>query len=153
MKIYVASSWRNEHQPHIVRRLRRMGHEVYDFREPHIGPGTGGHGFHWSEIDKHWQDWTPDDYIKCLDHPKVEAGFETDRQALDWCDACVLVMPCGRSAHLELGYAIGRDKYSIIFLPYDEAFEPELMYRFADQICVTVTQIERALTVPASAGI
>ena len=33
-KIYVASSWRNPHQPAIVEELRVAGHEVYDFRNP-----------------------------------------------------------------------------------------------------------------------
>ncbi|KKM57932.1 hypothetical protein LCGC14_1550120, partial [marine sediment metagenome] len=29
MKFYVASSWRNERQPHVVEYLRKMGHDVY----------------------------------------------------------------------------------------------------------------------------
>ena len=33
-KIYVASSWRNEYYPEVVRQLREAGHEVYDFRNP-----------------------------------------------------------------------------------------------------------------------
>ena len=41
-KIYVASSWRNQHYPEVVRRLREAGHEVYDFRNP----PHGGAGFH-----------------------------------------------------------------------------------------------------------
>lgn len=28
MRIYVASSWRNEHQPAVVKALREEGHEV-----------------------------------------------------------------------------------------------------------------------------
>ena len=47
MKIYVASSWRNERQPEVVRCLRQRGHEVYDFRHP----TPGDFGFRWSEID------------------------------------------------------------------------------------------------------
>ncbi len=34
MNIYVATSWRNERQPAVVKRLRAEGHNVYDFREP-----------------------------------------------------------------------------------------------------------------------
>jgi hypothetical protein len=33
MKIYVASSWRNERQQDVVKTLRAANHEVYDFRE------------------------------------------------------------------------------------------------------------------------
>ena len=31
-KIYVASSWRNQYFPDVVKILREYGHEVYDFR-------------------------------------------------------------------------------------------------------------------------
>jgi len=34
MKIYVASSWRNEKQSLAVTYLRGSGHEVYDFKNP-----------------------------------------------------------------------------------------------------------------------
>lgn len=50
-KIYVASSWRNEFQWQVVHELRRVGHEVYDFRNPK----PGDDGFHWSEIDPDWE--------------------------------------------------------------------------------------------------
>lgn len=31
MKVYVASSWRNEHQQSVVKALRNAGHDVYDY--------------------------------------------------------------------------------------------------------------------------
>jgi hypothetical protein len=31
--IYVASSWRNEYQPHVVTLLKAHGMDVYDFRD------------------------------------------------------------------------------------------------------------------------
>lgn len=34
MRIYVASSWRNEIQPDVVSALQGVGHDVYDFRHP-----------------------------------------------------------------------------------------------------------------------
>lgn len=37
MKIYVASSWRNQYQPEVVATLRAVGHEVYDFKNPRPG--------------------------------------------------------------------------------------------------------------------
>ena len=37
-KIYVASSWRNKYYPEVVERLKKEGHDVYDFRNhPHGG--------------------------------------------------------------------------------------------------------------------
>jgi len=113
MRIYVASSWRNPFQPYVVSTLRSEGHEVYDFRNP----TEGDNGFHWREIDGGWQEWSSERYVAALSHPVAEAGFKKDRDALDWCEACVLVLPCGRSAHLELGYAIGQKKPSAILMP------------------------------------
>ena len=128
-KIYVASSWRNIAQPGVVVALRKMGHEVYDFRNP----VEGDHGFHWREIDELWKIWDADQYIKALSHPIAEAGFQSDFAAMKWADTFVLVQPCGRSAHLELGWAVGQGKPSIMLLGPD--IEPELMVKMCDHIC------------------
>lgn len=131
-KIYLASSWRNAEQPRVLALLRAAGHEVYDFRNP----APGNKGFAWTEIDREWLHWTPEKFAKLLDsHPVAAAGFRLDQQALDWSDTCVLLLPCGRSAHLEAGYAIGQGKPTIFYLSADK-FEPELMYLLGDG-CVT----------------
>ena len=132
-KIYVASSWRNALQPSIVRLLREAGHEVYDFRNP----APGQHGFAWSEVNPNWLAWTPEQFVHDLyaGNPAVERGFAFDKDALDWADTCVLVLPCGRSAHLEAGYAAGQGKLTLFYLHPDK-FEPELMYLLGHG-CVT----------------
>ena len=132
-KIYVASSWRNPIQPGIVEVLRRAGHEVYDFRNP----SPGNKGFAWSEVNPRWLQWTPEQFVEDLyaGHPSVTRGFKCDKDALDWCDTCVCVLPCGRSAHLEAGYAVGRGKLVLFYLHPDK-FEPELMYLLGHG-CVT----------------
>lgn len=149
MKIYVASSWRNHHQPNVVRKLRELGHEVYDFREPKfIGNGLRskwpgeGKGFAWSDIDPDWQAWTPSEFRDALDHRVAMNGFNRDMSALEACDLCVLVLPCGRSAHLELGYAEGADKWTIVYFPSDEIeLEPELMYAMNDAVCIGIEDL------------
>lgn len=142
MKVYVASSWRNEAQPTVVELIRTAGHEVYDFRHPHMGPGARDEGFHWSNIDPEWKAWTPSEFRDALRHQVAKDGFRSDLVGLEWCDACVLVMPCGRSAHLELGYCIGSGKLSIILLSDGE---PELMYGLADHLCVSIDEALNAL--------
>ena len=143
MKVYVASSWRNELQPKVVRRLLDAGHEVYDFRNPSMGPGARGKGFHWSEIDPDWQTWTPEEFKSSLLHPLAQDGYASDILGLRWCDAAVLVMPCGRSAHLELGHAVGAGKMTVILLSDGE---PELMYGMAGAICTDIPGVLSALT-------
>jgi hypothetical protein len=68
-----------------------------------------------------------------LAHPIAEAGFKNDMDALRDCDGCVLVLPCGRSAHLELGWAVGAGKRTCVLEP--EPCEAELMYAMSDKIC------------------
>ena len=127
MKIYVASSWRNLMQPGIVVMLRKLGHEVYDFKNP----AAGNAGFHWSEIDGGWQDWTIDQYRSALTHPVAESGFKADFDAMEWADVCVLVLPSGRSSHLEAGWFIGQGKPTCIYLV---DAEPELMNKMASAL-------------------
>lgn len=133
-RIYVASSWRNQRQPRVVTYLRECGHAVYDFRNPQVGydnPVGSGRGFHWSEIDPAWQDWSPLEYVRSLEHPIARDGFASDWQAMQWADTCVLVLPSGRSAHLEAGYFVGAGKDLFILLDPSARTEPELMYRMA----------------------
>ena len=127
-RIYVASSWRNPYQPEVVAALRKAGHEVYDFRNP----PHGGNGFHWTDIDENAPNWTFDEYAEGLNHPLAERQFKADLEALEWADACVLVLPCGRSAHTEAGWMAGRGKKVVVYIPKME--EPELMYKLFDAV-------------------
>lgn len=127
MKIYVASSWRNEHQQGVVDLLRDAGNTIYDFKNPE----AGNHGFHWEEIDPQWQQWTPEQYMNALEHPVAERGFGKDFEAMRWADACVVVMPCGRSAHLEAGWFCGQGKRCLFYYPDGVMVEPELMVKMA----------------------
>jgi len=137
-RIYVASSWRNEWQPTVVKRLRLEGHQVYDFREP--WPGQGG--FSWREIEPDWQKWSAEKYRQILlTNPICAQGFLADLRAMKWADTGVLVMPCGRSAHLELGWLAGAGKRTMIILA---DAEPELMALLADDIVLSIEEaVER----------
>lgn len=135
MRVYVASSWRNAWQPGVVARLREEGHDPYDFRNP----APGQHGFAWSDIDPAWEAWGWEAYLKALRSPVAQEGFRLDMDALRGADAVVLVMPCGRSAHLELGYAIGAGQRTVILL--EGAEEPELMYLMADFVTASLEQV------------
>jgi len=128
-KIYVASSWRNTHYTEVVRRLKEAGHEVYDFRNP----PHGGNGFRWTDIDPGAPDWSFDQYAEGLHHPLAERQFKADLDALLWADTCVLVLPCGRSAHTEAGWMAGAGRKVIAYMP--EMMEPELMYKLFDAVC------------------
>jgi|HubBroStandDraft_6_1064221.scaffolds.fasta_scaffold1021818_2 hypothetical protein len=151
MKIYVASSWRNNEQPRIVKRLRELGHDVYDFKNP---PGKTSFGWAQTALGKPER---PSELVLSLEDRRCVAGFEEDMRHLRECDACVFVAPAGLSASLELGFAVGAGKLTIIYAPddaYDERgldsrgrpFEPELMWKMADLLFTRFEQLEFALT-------
>lgn len=136
MNIYVASSWRNEYQPQVVLALREMGHEVYDFRNP----APGNTGFAWSDVDPNWLNWTTHQYRAALSHPVAEHGFTLDFSAMKWADACVMVLPCGRSANTEAGWMKGAGKKVYVYSPVKQ--EPELMYKIFDGILASADDLQ-----------
>lgn len=138
-RIYVASSWRNELQPPVVKRLRQAGHQVYDFRNPPHGDS----GFNWRQIDPEWQSWSADKYRTLLTtHPVASHGFISDLRGMQWADTCVLVLPCGRSAHLEAGWFCGAGKRCVVLLADGE---PELMNLLATDICLSLDEVLETL--------
>ena len=138
-KIYVASSWRNEYYPEVVAKLREAGHDVYDFRNP----PSGDPGFKWSIVSEDYMEWSPEQYRDMLQHPKAEWQFHNDIEAMEACDTCVLVLPCGRSAHTEAGWFAGREKLTIAYIP--ERQEPELMYKLFNKVCCTIDELTETL--------
>lgn len=139
MRIYVASSWRNQHSLNeVVAALRAEGHDVYDFREDEA--------FDWADVDP---GWTRENGVRepafihqMLAHPVSQRGYKRDMDALLDCQALVLVMPCGRSAHLELGVAIGEAKLTVVYL--SEPCEPELMWNAADSVARSLAEVVEA---------
>ena len=128
-RVYVASSWRNQYFPEVVKRLREAGHEVYDFRNP----PHGGAGFHWTDIDPDAPNWTYAQYAEGLRHPLAERQFQADIDALTWADTC------GRSAHTEAGWMAGAGKRVLAYIP--EMVEPELMYKLFDGVAGSLEEL------------
>lgn len=122
MKIYVASSWRNEFQHDVVKALREDGHEVYDFREDGDGWGRDNHGpggFGWHEVGgPEWKNWVND-----------IPNFRRDMDALEQSEVCVMVHPCGVNAAMETGWACGAGKDVYVYVP--GLREPDLMVKMA----------------------
>lgn len=124
--IYLIGSLRNENIPKLAKALRKEGHEVFD--DWHC-PGP--------ETDDYWQAYEKSrgrSYADALNAPHAWNVFRFDKLHLDRASAVVLIMPAGRSGHLEFGYSIGMGKRGFVF--FDK--EPErwdVMYRFATAVC------------------
>ena len=139
LRLYVAASWGEAGQPAVVERRRAEGHTVYDFRNP----ATDEKRFAWHDIDPEWQDWNSSRFRAKLSHPSARNGFRRDMDAMEWADACVMGLPCGRSAQLECGWFIGQGKPAIILLSDGE---PELMYGMTfNNLCTSLDEVVTVL--------
>ena len=89
------------------------------------------------------QDWQPAEHIENRTRLIAEKGFKADLDAMLWADVCVLVLPCGRSAHTEAGWFAGKGLKTIVYMP--EKQEPELMYKLFDGIVGSLEELEECL--------
>jgi hypothetical protein len=124
--IYVIGSLRNPEVPKIAQAIRtRLDIEAFDDWHA-AGP----------EADDHWQAYETArgrTYGEALRGHAAVNVFAFDRRHLDRCDAAVLVMPAGKSGHLEFGRAIGAGKRAYVL--FDKTPERwDVMYQFADEV-------------------
>ena len=131
--VYVASSWRNPMHPAVIHVLRAAGLPHYDFRNP----AEGDTGFAWADVGL-TDPCTAAAYLAGIEHPRAVDGFAKDMAAMKRADTFVLVLPCGRSAHLELGWAVGAGKRTAVLLDGEDSVTPELMYRMCDYVAPNV---------------
>lgn len=80
-----------------------------------------------------------DTYLEVIEHPIAWAGFTKDFEAMQKADTFVLVLPCGRSAHLELGWAVGAGKRTAILM--EDPAVPELMYKMVDYLAPSLFEL------------
>ena len=86
--------------------------------------------------DDAWRDYEKargHTYVEALDGYAANHVFSFDRRHLLEADVGVLVMPAGRSGHLELGYMAGLGKKTYIVLDPDVE-RWDVMYRFVDKV-------------------
>ena len=108
-------------------------HKVYDFRDE---------GFHWSDVDSNWELWTMEEYREYLDHHIARNGFKKDFDAMKWADIFIGVQPFGRSTSIEMGWAAGQGKKTILLLSDGE---PELMAKIFNIVCCNLTEVLNAI--------
>ena len=137
--IYLIGSLRNPEVPKVAKILRDAGHDVFDDWYA-AGP----------EADDHWMQYEKDrgsDFARALDGYAARHVYEYDKSHLDRCGVGVLLMPAGKSGHLELGYMIGQGKPGYILLP-SEPERYDVMYNFARGVYSNVDSLLKALAGP-----
>ncbi len=129
--IYIIGSLRNEEVPVIANKLREAGHEVFDDWYA-AGP----------EADDYWRNYEKQkghSYKDALKGFSAKDVFHFDKTHLDRNDIAVLVLPAGKSGHLELGYVAGCGKPTYIIL--DDPDRWDVMYQFATDVFYSIDEL------------
>lgn len=128
MKIYIATSWKNNVNAIIVGNLlKSYDHYVYIFCDPMEPAAQISLKLRKDDKTKLWDSWN------ALRTSEVKEIFESDFQQLKECDLVLLLTPSGKSAHMEAGYAVGAGK-ALVILDHPVLGEWDAMYCMADAV-------------------
>lgn len=123
--VYVIGSLRNKKVPQFGNLLRKAGFDAFD---SWFSPGP--------HADDYWREYTKSrgmNYKDALKDYSATHVFQFDKFHLDRCDIAVMVMPAGKSGHLELGYFLGTGKPGFILFD-KEPKRYDIMVQFATDI-------------------
>jgi hypothetical protein len=101
-KLYLIGSLRNPEVPLLANRIQDLGFDVFS---DWYAAGE--------RADDCWQDYETvrgRSYAEALRGYAARHVFDFDHHHLDTSDAAVLLLPAGKSGHLELGYIRGQGK-------------------------------------------
>lgn len=121
MLVYLIGSLRNPAVPAVAEMLRSHDIDVFD-----DWFAAGPHA------DDCWRDYEMQrgrTYEQALEGYAAKHVFDFDRRHLERCDGAVLMLPAGKSGHLELGFMAGRGKPTFVLLDNPERWD--VMYQFA----------------------
>lgn len=141
MVVYLIGSLRSPRVPEVGNVLRERGYEVFD--DWHAGGPTA---------DDEWQRYEKSrgrTYREALKGHAARHVFEYDLHHLKRADAAVLVLPAGKSGHLEFGWFVRGGKPGFILLEEEEPARWDVMVLFATGVCGTVSELIEELSVVA----
>lgn len=142
--IYVIGSLRNPRILEVGSHLRGAGWDVF---EEWYSAGE--------KADDAWQAYETargHTFAEALRGYPAQHVFNFDKHHLDRCDNALLVLPAGKSGHLELGYAIGSGKKGYILLD-KEPERYDVMYAFATRVFSSLDAFIAATQLSRNAGI
>jgi nucleoside 2-deoxyribosyltransferase len=123
--IYIIGALRNPNVVAFANELEKLGFEAF---ADWISPGP--------DADDYLRDYSKArgrDYKQTLQSYAAKHIFEFDLHHINRCDAAIMLTPCGKSGHLELGYVIGRGKPGYILFDA-EPERVDVMHQFATDI-------------------
>lgn len=133
--IYLIGSLKNKEIPNVAKVLRDLGYDVFD---DWLSAGP--------DADDYLRDYYRErgfNYRQIMNSPSAQLAFQYDKYHLDRCDAAILVMPAGKSGHLELGTVIGAGKPGYILFD-SEPDRVDIMHAFATGIFLNTDEMKEA---------
>lgn len=137
--VYLIGSLRNPIVPQVAAKIRQAGIEVFDDWYA-AGPIA----------DDSWMEYERargKTFEQALNDYAARHVLEFDRHHLNRAHIGVLVMPAGKSGHLELGYLAGQGKPTFVYFP-EEPERWDVMYglthgiRFdLDRLCMELVNV------------
>lgn len=125
LKVYLIGSLRNPQVPVLEEWLESRGFDVF---ADWFSAGE--------RADDSWQAYESakgHTFEMALQEPAAQNVFAFDKRHLDASDAAVLLLPAGKSGHLELGYMLGKGKPGFIVLE-DPIPRWDVMYLFSSGV-------------------
>ncbi len=139
MIVYLIGSLRNPEIPKVAKYLRTLNNGIEVFDDWHAAGELA---------DTAWQEYETargHRYKEAIKGHAAKHVFEFDYHHLCRADVGILVMPAGRSGHLELGWLIGRGKPGyVLFDTEPERFDQ--MYQFCTNVFFNVEELGEELS-------
>lgn len=140
-KLYLIGSLRNKRIPALANRLRKMMTDDVVIFDDWFAAGP--------EADDHWKEYEQErgrTYEEALEGAAAKNVFAFDKRNLDDSTHALLVLPAGKSGHMEIMYAaygVGA-KTAILLDPEDVRWD--VMYQFIPDILSTDNDVVDWLT-------
>lgn len=136
---FVSSRWRNRDQIlELVGKLREKGKTVYNFMESTPSSEVGAIEDNPEEVMANFEtipNWREDKRVKNI--------FATDMNALRDSEKFIMLLPAGKSCHIEAGAAYGLGKKLILI---GDQKETESLYLIFSEIYNTINDFTRSVT-------
>lgn len=139
-KLYLVGSLRNPAVPLLASQIRKMCPEVVVFDDWFAaGPEADDC---WKAYEQGRYGTDSKAYVQGLKGEAAEHVFQFDKKHLDTSSHVLLVLPAGKSGHMEIMYAAYHVKARTAIL-LEEGVDPrwDVMYKFIPDILTSVTEV------------
>lgn len=133
---YLIGSLRNPYIPELERKIDAECPDTKIFAEWYGAGSTADDSF------KEYHKGKGLSYREALRSHAARHIFEFDKHHLDRCDGAILLMPSGKSCHLEAGYMVGKGKPVLALYPDGEPEDRyDLMMQFLTEIFYSESEL------------